>query len=58
MARCCYELDEKEECRKYLAIAVEKNPDEASSMFADLYPEDATPADYLKTDPAPHKKKV
>ncbi len=50
-ARCCYELGEMDEFRKYVTIAVEKNPEEAKSMLADLYPEDATPADYLKALP-------
>lgn len=36
MARCCYELGEMDEYRKYLAIAEEKNPDEVKNMFADM----------------------
>ena len=36
MARCCYELGDMDEYRKYLAIAEEKNPDEVNNMLGDL----------------------
>lgn len=39
MARCCYEMGEKDEYSTYLDIAMEKNPDEVKSIFADLDPE-------------------
>lgn len=49
LARCCYELMKEEEFKKYLAIAVERNPEESTDLLGDLFPEGTEPKDYPTT---------
>ena len=50
LARCCYLLENDEEYKNALKIAVKKNPTEARIILGDLYPADIDPINYPDSD--------
>jgi hypothetical protein len=49
LARCCYELKLEDEFKKYLAVAIKRNPDESVDLLADLFPDGTDPNNYPTT---------
>ena len=49
LARCCYELKKKKEFKKYLLIAIERNPEECLEVLSDLYPQGTDPKNYISS---------
>lgn len=46
MALCCHDLRKTQKFKKYLKLAVEKNPAEAKDVLGFLFPEGTKPEDY------------
>lgn len=46
LARCCYELKDIENYKKYLAIGIKRCPLECEDLLSDLYPDDTPVKDY------------
>ena len=49
LARCCYELKKKKEFKKYLLIAIERNPEECLEVLSELYPQGTDPKNYISS---------
>ena len=48
LALCCYELNKSDEFLKYLKLACEKDPLEAKSILAFLFPEEMEVKEYYR----------
>lgn len=51
LARCCFDLDKKEEYKKYLRMSLSYSPTETFTILSELYPNGTSPEDYLNIEP-------